>query len=172
MSDLDGLRLATALVVSVPSVTLTLRTAGHGRLIVAHGRLDADLSPCALRASVAAERRSSTGLVERIASVDVTAGLDDLGGGLYRRLDGGVEERWFVTTAPLSLVNALLDESAPELPDNAMHASMRFDTELATTVVRITATNPLFVWRLDDAAVRAVAACMVAELTQAATAPS
>ncbi|MEO5900092.1 MAG: hypothetical protein ABIR68_08165, partial [Ilumatobacteraceae bacterium] len=97
MIDEDQLRLATALAHCIPGVTLGLQCMDGTELVVAARRLDAHLDPCQLRAALLVPARPGTArLAEKIAAAEVRLGLQDLGGGLYRRNvpHGGLRPPW------------------------------------------------------------------------------
>ena len=86
MVDEGMLRMVTALGHGVSGVTLKLLCLHGEELVVAVNRLDAHLDPCQLRAAVLVPSRPGVcRLVDTITAVEVHLGLQDLGGGLYRR---------------------------------------------------------------------------------------
>src|SRR4051812_11378913 len=102
--------MVTAFGHGVPGVTLRLRCVGGEELVVAAHRLDAHLDPCQLRAAVLVSPRPGAGrLVDNISAVEVHLGLQDLGGGLYRRGGPDGEERWFATLLGPAALGELLD---------------------------------------------------------------
>lgn len=163
---LDDLRLMAALAHAAPGVTLGLATGASRELAVAHHRLDAGLDPCQLRGLVAAARRGRpTPLLDHVVGVRVARGLEDLGGGIFRRAHGATEQRWVAMLVPHEVVVDVLASCPIDLPDDALHVRVAVDTELATTTLCLTAAHGLWAWRLDELAVWAHAACLVAELT-------
>jgi hypothetical protein len=162
----DDLRLATALVHAVPAVALELSTVDGCDAVVAHHRLDAAMSPCQLRALVAAARCERGGpALDHIVAMRVLAGVEHLGGGIYRRSSGSAEERWIVTTIPHESVLELLATCPIETPDDAVHARLVVDADLDTVAVCFGAVHRLWAWRLDEIAFWLQAACLVAEVS-------
>jgi hypothetical protein len=165
MVDEGLLRMITALGHGVSGVTLTLRCHGGEELVVAANRLDAHLDPCQLRAAMLVPPRPGVSrLIDTIAAVDVHLGLEDLGGGLYRRGGPDGEERWFATLLGPAALGDLLDSCAVDVPDESMTASLEADEELGATAVCITANHPAASRHLDAVASWALAVCMVEEL--------
>jgi hypothetical protein len=168
MIDEDQLRLATALAHCVPGVTLGLRCMDGTELVVASRRLDAHLGPCQLRAAVLVPARPGTArLAEKIAAVEVRLGLQDLGGGLYRRHGANGEERWFATSVAHERLSSMLDRCPVDLPDESMTGAVKPDEELGVTVVCVTANHPSVGSHLDAVASWALGVCMVEELLAA-----
>ena len=163
---LDDLRVMAALAHTAPDVTVALATETGRELIVAHRRLDAALDPCQLRTLVASARRGySSRLLDRIVGARIVTGVGDLGGGVFRRLHGGVEQRWVPTVVPHETVLAALETCPIDLPEDALHVRVAVDSELGATTLCLTAAHGLWSWRLDELAVWAHSACLVAELT-------
>lgn len=163
---LDDLRVAAAFAHTAPGVTLELSTDFGRDLVVAYHRLDAAFDPCRLRCLVAAARRGEPApLLERLTGVRVAQGPEDLGGGIFRSLDGTVEHRWIPTLVPHETVLDVLGTCPIDLPGDALQVRVAVDTELAATTLCLTAAHRLWEWRLDELAVWAHSACLVAELT-------
>ena len=165
MIDEEMLRLIPALGHGVPGVTVRLTCEQGAELVVAANRLDAHLDPCQLRAAVLVPPRAgATRLVDTIAAAEVHLGLQDLGGGLYRRGGPEGEERWFATLLGSAALGDLLDRCPVDVPDESMTASVKPDEELGATVVCITANHPSASAHLDAVASWAIGVCMVEEL--------
>ena len=165
MIDEGMLRMLTALAHGVPGVTLRLRCTHGDELVVAANRLDAHLDPCQLRAAVlVAPRPGVCRLVEAVVAVEVHLGLQDLGGGLYRRGGPDGEERWFATLLGPAALGDLLDQCPVDVPDESMSAALKADDELGATAVCITANHPSATGQLDAVASWALGVCMVEEL--------
>lgn len=163
---LDELRLASALAHTAPGVTLELSTDVGREFVVAYHRTDAALDPCRLRGLVASARRGEPApLLERLVGIRVAQGPEDLGGGIFRSIDGVVEQRWIPTLVPHETVLEVLAGCPIDPPGDALHVRVAVDTELATTMLCLTAAHRLWEWRLDELAVWAQSACLVAELT-------
>lgn len=163
---LDDLRLAAALAHTVRGVTLEFSTDIGRDLVVAYHRLDAALDPCRLRHLVAATRRGEPApLLERLTGVRVAHGAEDLGGGIFRSCHGEVEQRWIPTLVPHETVLEVLAACPIDPPGDALQVRVAVDTELAATTLCLTAAHRLWEWRLDELAVWAHGACLVAELT-------
>jgi len=165
MVDEGMLRMVTALGHGVPGVTLRLRFVNDEELVVAAHRLDAHLDPCQLRAAVLVPPRPGAGrLVDDISAVEVHLGLQDLGGGLYRRGGPDGEERWFATLLGPAALGELLDRCPVDVPDESMAAAVKPDEELGATLVCVTANHPSVSAHLDAVASWALGVCMVEEL--------
>ncbi len=170
--DADTIRLATALAHTVPGVVLELRCCNDDVLTVAHRRLDAQLDPCQLRAALLAVRRAGRPqLSDALESVHVRGALEDLGGGLFRSVGEGGDERWFASLLDPSTIEEELADLPVEVPDGAVRVGLCPDLELGVTVVRLVATDPAWAHRLDEVGFRALATCMVAETLQVALHP-
>jgi hypothetical protein len=165
MIDEGSLRMVIALAHVVPGVTLRIRCARGDELVVAANRLDADLDPCQLRAAVLVPPRCGLSrLADTVVAVEVHLGLQDLGGGLYRRGGPEGEERWFATLLGSVALRELLDHCPVDVPDESMTASLKVDDELGATAVCITANHPSASTHLDAVASWALGVCMVEEL--------
>lgn len=165
MACLDDLRLMAALAHTAPGVSLELVTDAAHAIAVAYEQPDAALDPCQLRMLVAsAWRGGAAQLLDRVVDVRLGSGLDDLGGGIFKRIERGVEQRWIPTSVPHDLVLGVLERGPADLPDDAMHARVAVDTALATTTVCLTASCALWAGMLDDVAIGIHAGCLVAEL--------
>ncbi len=163
---LDDLRVLTALVHTAPDVTVALATDTGREFVVARRRLDAAFDPCQLRTLVASARRGEPSpLLDRVVGARIVAGVEDLGGGVFRRLHDEVEQRWVPTVVPHETVLAALEACPIDVPDDALHVRVAVDSELGATTLCLTAAHGLWSWRLDELAVWAHAACLVAELT-------
>lgn len=168
MVDEGMLRMVTALAHGVPGVTLRLRCEHGDELVVAANRLDAQLDPCQLRAAMLVPPRPGVArLVDTIVAAEVHLGLQDLGGGLYRRGGPDGEERWFATLLGSAALGDLLDSCPVDVPDESMTASLKVDDELGATAVCITANHPSASAHLDAVASWALGVCMVEELLRA-----
>ncbi len=165
MTPLERLRLATALVHTIPGAVLRLRTDGDERVVVGHGA-DADIDPCKMRRIVAAMAcPNRPDLANRITEVTFGGELVDLGGGVFATSAGGVEQRWLASLLGFPTLTELLDDVGPEaLPSDAMQACLKPDPELGVTVVRMAANDDRFTHQLDEVAAQVAAACFVAEL--------
>ncbi len=95
----------------------------------------------------------------------MSGALQHLGGGVYRRVVDDVEQRWIATVLPPETVAELLDLCGPTgTPDDAMHACLKPDCDLAVTCVVITANSGEFRHLLDEIAANASAVILVEEL--------
>jgi hypothetical protein len=167
MQPLDRLRLATALGHAVPGAQLTLHT-DRGEQIVVASHPAADVDPCALRRVVIAfghERcLDHSGKVDQVT---IGGALDDLGGGVYRVLRHGIEQRWIATLLEPDVVAELLvglDDAAAE----AMHGCLKPDCELGVTMLVVTSDDPRAGEVLDEIAQQAAALIFAEELLRAA----
>jgi hypothetical protein len=160
---MNQLRLATALAHTIRGVTLELNGTHGDTMTVAYDRLDAALNPCQLRSAVVAEGRSRLRLLEVVSSVRIEHGLEHLGGGLYGRGD----ERWFATFLDHEDCLAIFDRCEIDIAPESMDVSLRPDTELGVTVVRVGTDDPALGFRLDEVGFWALAACMVEETLHA-----
>lgn len=176
----EQLRLATVLAHTVPGVLLEL-TCCHGeRIGVGYGNLGSQLTPCQLRgALLAPPELGIPRLADAVVAVEVVAGLDHLGGGLYQRgarpsastecrpHDGSTGERWFASTLPHEQIGLLMQAAPIDLPHHLCAVRLVPDSELDVTAVRIGAASDSAVTspgQLDEVAFWALSVCMVAEL--------
>jgi hypothetical protein len=143
---------------------------------VGYGRLDAQLTPCQLRCALLAGPDPGPGpglprLVDAITAVEVGAGLDHLGGGLYGRGNGAVgSERWFVSTLTHDEIARLIAAPPQDLAHEECGVTLTPDAELATTTVRVASSAtapPAHPARLDEVAFWVLSACLVGELDTA-----
>ena len=158
-----------ALAHTVRGVTLELESHQGDTLVIAHHRLDAHLTPCQLRSIIVHEQAHGVcRLLRSVVAVRIVVGLEDIGGGLHRRLGDEGEERWFTTTLSHDAVCELFSECPVELPEGAMRVIARPDSDLGVTVVEVAANHPAYEGELDVVATWALAAAMVDELIASA----
>jgi len=165
MTSLERLRLATALTHTVPGATMHVACHSGQRVHVGSSP-GADLDACAMRKVVIASGRPEVrDYSELVADITVSGALQHLGGGVYRRVFDDVEQRWLATVLPPETVAELLDLCGPAgTPDDAMHACLKPDCELAVTCLVITANRSEYQHVLDEIAASASAAILVEEL--------
>jgi hypothetical protein len=107
------------------------------------------------------------GLVDALVDVELRFGVDDLGAGLYGRTGDEGNERWLATTLGVHGVNEVFEQCELDIAEQAMSARILPDSCLGVTVVCLTVNDPSCAHRLDEVAAWSVAACLVAELTEA-----
>jgi hypothetical protein len=165
MTNLERLRLSTALAHVVPGATLHL-VCHSGQDLAVGAHPTADLDACALRRVVIASACPDVpDYSELVGEITVCGSLQHIGGGVHRRVVGEVEQRWIATLLSPATVADLLDDCGPNgIPQDAMHASVKPDNELAVTCVAITANDPKFDRLLDEVAAQAMSAFLVEEL--------
>ncbi|MEP1124481.1 MAG: hypothetical protein ABJH68_11385 [Ilumatobacter sp.] len=170
MTPLERLRLATALVHTIPDADLRLRT-DDGELIVVTHEAGADIDPCKMRRLVAAMAcPDRPDLANHITEVSLGGGLTDLGGGVFGSSSPDGVHRWLASLLGFATLSELLDGvDLDALPDHAMHACLKPDPALGVTVVGITSNDARFDHALDETAAQVAAACFVAELCGSAT---
>ncbi len=169
MTALEQLRLAVALGHGTPGAELRLRAAG-GETVIVSSHPAADLDHCALRRVVLdAARPDQPDHGDRITGIEFGGALDDLGGGVFRVAHDGLEQRRIATLLRPERVAGVVEAIAlDERCEESMHACLKPDTDLAVTLVVITADEPGFVTELDEVAARISAAIFVEELWCAA----
>ena len=165
MTNLERLRLGTALAHVVPGATLHLRC-HSGEQVNVGAHPTADLDACALRKVVLASSCPEVpDYSELVSDIEVCGSLQHIGGGVHRRVVGDVEQRWIATLLCPVTVASLLDAcGADGIPHDAMHACLKPDGELAVTCVAITANDPKFDRLLDEVAAQAMSSFLVEEL--------
>lgn len=165
MTSLERLRLATALTHTVPGATMHI-VCHSGRHVHVGVHPGADLDACAMRKVVIASGRPEVrDYSEHVADIAVSGALQHLGGGVYRRVFDDIEQRWLTTVLTPETVAELLDLCGPAgTPDDAMHACLKPDCDLAVTCVVITANCHEHQHLLDEIAANASAAILVEEL--------
>jgi hypothetical protein len=168
MTNLERLRLGTALAHVVPGATLHL-SCHSGQHLNVGAHPTADLDACALRKVVIASSCPDVpDYSELVSDIQVCGSLQHIGGGVHRRVVGDVEQRWIATLLRPTTVASLLDDCGPNgIPHDAMHACLKPDGELAVTCVAITANTPRFDRLLDEVAAQAMSAFLVEELLRA-----
>lgn len=159
---LDPIREASCLAHIVPGVSLRLPLANDEYLLVSHVCLGADLDPCQLRSALIADRNHGLRLLtDMLIGVEIASGLVDLGGGLYQRVGSGVSERWFTST----LDSNLLADTLRACPSgDAFELVIKPDSALGLSAVCVSCGDADAAPFLDEAAMRALASCLVAEL--------
>lgn len=183
--QLDFVREASCLAHVVPGVSLRLPLANDEHLLVSHVCLGADLDPCQLRSALIADRTHGLRmLTDMIVGAEIVSGLVELGGGLYQRVWPGVAERWFTSTlCPQMLAETLCNCPAGEVDvDIPAHGEpahveaggdhhnryfdivIKPDEALGRSAVCVRCLDERAVHSLDEVAMRALAACLVAEL--------
>lgn len=163
---LDPVREAACLAHVVPGVSLRLPLANGEHLLVSHVCLGADLDPCQLRVALIADRAHGLAvLTDLIVGAEVASGLVYLGGGLYQRVHAGTAERWFTTTLPPHAVaDTLLREVRCHGTTDSCEVVVKPDEPLGLSAVCVRGVDDRAAPTLDDTALRALAACLVAEL--------
>ena len=165
MTNLENLRLSTALAHVVPGATLHL-SCHSGQMVNVGAHPTADLDACALRKVVIASACPDVPDYSQLVSeIKVCGSLQHIGGGVHRRVVGEVEQRWIATLLSPATVADLLDDCGPNgIPHDAMHACLKPDNDLAVTCIAITANDPKFDRLLDEVAAQAMSAFLVEEL--------
>lgn len=165
MTPLERLRLAVSLAHCVPGSELRLLTS-NDETIVVNAHPAADLDACAMRRVVrAASCPSRPDVSERVVAVAYGGSLEDLGGGVFRAVSNGREQRWIASLLrPRRIADLLGDVGLHEVPDDAMHACLKPDAELGVTLMVITADDARHAHHLDEIATRAAAAIFVDEM--------
>lgn len=165
MIDPVQLRLAVALGHAVPRAELRLTCRDGGRVVVGR-HPSAHLSPCDLRRTfVAGELPGRPDVARWIESIEVGGALVDAGGGLHLLADDDGRSAWFATTAPpYRVVDALEGAPTHDLPGSPdARVTLRPDPELGVSVVQVVQDDGGDD-QLRELAVRALGACLVAEL--------
>ena len=161
--ELEQVRLAAALLHTVPDAALSLAYADGTVLSVSFGP-GADLDPCSLRslvgAAIALPRDRWT---DQVVSITFAGSLSSVGGGVYRRRGELGLECLFATTLCPYAVQRVLAECDVPIPSDRIEVSVRCDAALGVSVgvVRLPESDLAY---LEDVAVRAQAACLVEEL--------
>jgi hypothetical protein len=149
----------------VPASQLRLHTVDEQTIVVGN-HPSADLDACAMRRLIRASARpGGPDHAHRIARIELGGSLDDLGGGVVRVVRAGIEQRWIASLlAPHHLVELLGEVELDQVPDEAMHASVKPDPQLGVSLLVITANDPRHAHHLDALAAQAAAALFVEEL--------
>jgi hypothetical protein len=169
VTPLERLRLAVALGHGTPGAELRLHAAG-GETVIVSSHPAADLDHCALRRVVLdGARPDQPDHSDRIAAVEFGGVLDDLGGGVFRVVRDGPEQRRVASLLRPDRVAGIVETIAiDDRCERSMHACLKPDTDLAVTLVVITTDDPGFVTELDEVAARISAAIFAEELWCAA----
>jgi hypothetical protein len=168
MTPLERLRLAVAVGHAVHGAELRVHTdAGDTVIVSTHPA--ASLDHCAMRGLVAASAcPAKPDVSEHIVSFELTGAVVDAGGGVYRVVRHGHEQRWIPSLLHPSRLAELLDPLRLDgVTDDDLHATLKPDGQLGVTLVVLT-TAERYVDRLDEAAERSAAAIAVEELRCAA----
>jgi hypothetical protein len=164
MTPLERLRLAVAVGHAVHGAELRLHT-DSGDMFIVSTHPAASIDPCAMRGLVAASASpAKPDVSEHIVSVELTGAVVDAGGGVYRVVRQGHEQRWIPSLLHTSRLAELLDPLRLDgVTDDDLHATLKSDAQLGVTLVVLT-TAERYVDRLDEAAEQAAAAIAVEEL--------
>jgi hypothetical protein len=163
----ERIRLAVCLLHAVPGTWGTIELCRGERLLVAHHRHDALLTPCALRSGLLQPVVPGVPhLADVLRSIEFVGGAVDVGGGLYRRSHpSATEERWFVTTLDPERITGI----AADCPDSIDHSDVDVrvgaDVELGASAVCISARGQIGT-RFDDLARWFHRRCLVDELIE------
>lgn len=165
MNSLEQLRIAVALAHTLPGAELRLHTGVSGDLVVSPHPA-ADIDPCTMRRVVIASRCPDVpDHAARVESMSLGGALDDLGGGVFRTVSDGLEQRWIATTLGPGVVADLLDlVGLDTVPEEAMQGRLKPDGDLGVTLLVITANDARFDHDLDEFAAQAAASMFTAEL--------
>jgi hypothetical protein len=163
----DRIRLAACLLHAVPGACGALEMSDGERTLVAHHRLDAVMTPCELRAGLLEPSMPGVPhLAGMIRSIEVVAGADDIGGGLYRRSHPSItHERWFVTTLGASSITTIATDCPDSIDHREVSVRVCSDIELGASAVCISAARPIGS-RFDDVARWLHRRCLVEELVE------
>lgn len=169
----ERLRIALTLLHVIPGAVGALRTTDGSRFVVAHHRADAVLTPCQLRAGLLEPVVDGVPhLSGLVVDLDVVGGVDDLGGGLYRRSHpAAADERWFATTLGPDRVAALAEGCPPSIEQSDVSIRIAADLDVGVSAVCLTGP-PAFATALDAAAWWLEAACLVEELISPLSRPT
>jgi hypothetical protein len=164
MTPLERLRLAVAVGHAVHGAELRLDTDG-GDLIIVSSHPAAQLDHCTMRGLVAASAHpAKPDVSEHIVSIELGGSLSDAGGGVYRVVRQGHEQRWIPSLLhPTRLAELLTPLRIDGVTNDELHATLKPDAQLGVTLVVLT-TAERFVDRLDEAAEYVAASIAVDEL--------
>jgi hypothetical protein len=173
MTLLEQLRLAVSLAHTVPGTELRLHCRG-GQVVTVGSHPSADLDACAMRQVVlAGSAPDQRGPLDLVHVVEVRGALEPYGGAIFRRRVGASEERWFATLLrPDHTADLLRACHLSDVPDDAVHATVKPDGCLGVSVVQLVTPHRLWAHRLDAAAAAAHAACLVEELLASVRRPA
>jgi hypothetical protein len=160
-----SLHLAAALAHTAPGVRLRLHDVYGEHIHVGYGRIGPHLTPCQLRSAlIRAERSGADRFATTIAGVEVAAGIDHLGGGLYARGTGaGGGERWFATGLPHETIVTIAATHPDAVSEKLCAVHVIPDPDLGVSTVRVVAADQLGA-RFDELAYWLLSQCLVAEL--------
>lgn len=169
MTSLERLRLGVALAHTAPGAEMKLRC-HSGQTVVVSAQPTANLTACIMRQVVIASScPDQPDYSEHVAEIQLGGTLQDLGGGVYRRTCGTIEQRWIATLLPPDALWGVLDGCAVnDVPAEAMHGCVKPDSEIAVTCAVITVNDISYLHHLDEIAAKAMAACLVEELVRTA----
>ena len=167
MTSLERLRLAVALGHTVQGAELRLHS-DQSEEIVVSSHPAADIGPCEMRrmviASSCAQVPDHSG---RIRTITCGGSLEDLGGGVFRVLRGGTEQRWIASLLRPEVVSDILDLVGVDgVPADAMHGCLKPDSGLGVTMLVITSNEPRYDHALDEISAQAAASMFVEELVR------
>lgn len=162
----EQLRSAACLTHLVPGAALTVWTSSGGHFVVSRHRTDALVDPCQFRAAVAEPARPGhPRLAEIVTAFEVTAGLFELGGGLYQPTHPGADvTRWFTTSLPPEVVISVAADCPVPLGPDDVEVVVRPDELLGVHAVHMSVHDRGLLPLLDEAAFRLLAACTAEEL--------
>lgn len=160
----ERLRLATAMVHSIPGATLRVGNGVQSVVIGAHPA--ADLSPCRWRGMLtSADLSGGIGAWADCRLLAVGGVLERTRSGMFvDRSDPGC--RWAAFRLPPCVAFDVLKQTPLDpLPDDAVTATVRPDPELGVTIIGIGVDAPGMADVLEDLAASVYASLSVAELT-------
>lgn len=168
----ETLRLAVGLAHAVPGADLLLRCNDGHRLLVGSEN-SADIHICDLRrVMIASACPTHPNPADWVEALDLEGSLHSQGGGIYRVVRSGREERWFASALRPEVAFARLGQlDAQPLPTSAFEVSLKPDPGLRLTSVCVRADELNLERHLDELALAAHAACLVEEIL-ADTTPS
>lgn len=167
MTPLERLRLSVAVGHAVYGAELRLTT-DRGDVITVSSHSAAQLDHCSLRRLVAASTcPGRPDVSDHIVAIELTGSLSDAGGGVYRVVRQGHEQRWIPSLLHPNRLGELLTALQIDGVDNdELHATLKPDELLGVTIIVLT-TAERFVDRLDEAAEYWAASIAVDELSYA-----
>ncbi len=164
----EHIRLGACLAHTVPHTVAVLTTRTAARYVVARHRDDAALTPCQLRAALLQPLEPGVPhIVDTIESLDMVAGLTEVGAGLHQTCHpAGPDQRWFATTLPAETVESIARHCPAAIDHTDISVRVIADLELAVCAVCLSGAGVGL--RLDAAACWLNTQCLVEELLLAA----
>jgi hypothetical protein len=161
--DIDQLRLAAAIVHTVPDAELHLFGVGGTRRVVSY-QDGGDLTPCQWRTRLIRAREQQVQPGTGVVGMAFGGSLRGIEGTGIARRDVEGAECWFSTLLCPTAIEAVLQECRVPVAPEHVSVAVRPDALLGVSAVRLRIAEPAYVEHLGEIGMVAAAACTVEEV--------